>query len=187
MSENDNQLPYLETFSKAAELGSFTAAGKCLGMTQAAVSQRVYVLEKALRVALFQRQGGRVFVTDEGQKLYSYAQKILDLHREARQEITGKKISIAVEVLLAASSVPGQHLLPDIVAAFRKLHPSIKVKARQTDSLGVLALVEQGKVHLGLVGRRSDSMHLEFEPFAADEMRCLAIFGQVILLVGAVV
>jgi DNA-binding transcriptional LysR family regulator len=42
----DIQLPYLETFSKTAELNSFTGAGKVLGMSQAAVSQRIYALER---------------------------------------------------------------------------------------------------------------------------------------------
>lgn len=39
--QDDLRLPYLETFSKAAELSSFTAAAKALRLTQAAVSQRV--------------------------------------------------------------------------------------------------------------------------------------------------
>jgi LysR family transcriptional regulator, low CO2-responsive transcriptional regulator len=86
---DDVQLPYLETFSKAAELSSFTGAGTALRLTQAAVSQRVQALEKALNKSLFKRQGGRVLLTEAGQRLYEYAQRILDLHREARREVAG--------------------------------------------------------------------------------------------------
>jgi DNA-binding transcriptional LysR family regulator len=85
---DDLHLPYLETFSKAAELSSFTAAAKALRLSQAAVSQRVQAIEKTLDTALFKRQGGRVQLTAAGQKLYDYAQRILDLHREARREVT---------------------------------------------------------------------------------------------------
>ena len=46
----EDQLPHLGTFSKAAELSSFTAAAKTLGLTQAAVSQRIQALEKLLDV-----------------------------------------------------------------------------------------------------------------------------------------
>ena len=35
------QLPHLETFAEAAQAGSFTAAARALGLTQAAVSQRI--------------------------------------------------------------------------------------------------------------------------------------------------
>lgn len=170
MDADDGQLPYLGTFSKAAELGSFTAAGEVLGMTQAAVSQRIHALEKALGVALFQRRGGHVFLTKDGHKLYTYAQRILDLHREARQQVAREAAPVSGELLLAASTVPGEYLLPGILAVFRKQYPGIQVRASQTDSMDVLVQVEQGKAHLGLVGRTSDSAHLEFEPFAADEM-----------------
>src|SRR5438105_2110049 len=98
------RLPHLETFSKAAELSSFTGAAKALRLTQASVSQRVQALEKTLGTPLFKRQGGRVLLTEAGQKLYGYAQRILDLHREARREVTGHDAPVGGELSLAASS-----------------------------------------------------------------------------------
>jgi DNA-binding transcriptional LysR family regulator len=111
-NQEELQLPYLETFSKAAELSSFTGAAKAVRLTQASVSQRVQALERALGAPLFKRQGGRVLLTEAGQKLYDYAQRILDLHRQARREITGREAPAGGELSLAASSIPGEHLLP---------------------------------------------------------------------------
>src|SRR5205823_1842210 len=85
-----DQLPHLETFAKAAELSCFTAAARSLSLTQAAVSQRIQALERSLGVPLFRRQGGRAFLTDAGRSLYGYAQRILALHAEARQVVTGQ-------------------------------------------------------------------------------------------------
>jgi DNA-binding transcriptional LysR family regulator len=85
------QLPYLETFAQAAEQGSFTGAARALGMTQAAVSQRIQALEKELGTSLFRRQAGSVLLSDAGRRLYEYAQRILDLHRSARESIAGQK------------------------------------------------------------------------------------------------
>lgn len=166
----DLLLPYLDTFSRAAELASFTAAAAADGMTQAAVSQRIHALEKTLGVSLFERRGGRVLLTESGRKLYDFAQRILDLHRQARQEVTGRHTPIRGPLLLAASSIPGEYLLPGIVAVFHKQFPEIQVRASQMDSTQVLDQVEQGRVHLGLVGRTRDGSPLEFEPFATDEM-----------------
>jgi DNA-binding transcriptional LysR family regulator len=164
------QLPYLDTFAKAAELSSFTAAGRAMKMTQAAVSQRIQALEKMLKEPLFLRQGGHVLLTDAGRSLYSYAQRILSLHQEAIAEITGREAKLAGELILAASSVAGEHLLPELLARFQERHPHVQVRATVTDSRKVLEQVEQGHVHLGLVGGRSDSAHLEFRPFAKDEL-----------------
>jgi DNA-binding transcriptional LysR family regulator len=166
----DLQLPYLETFSKAAESSSFTAAATTLRLSQAAVSQRVQALEKILGTPLFKRQGGRVLLTEAGQKLYDYAQKILDLYREARREVTGHEIPVAGELLLAASSIPGEHLLPTLLAVFGQQHPQIRVRATVGDSMGVMAQVERGEVSLGLVGRKADNPHLEFRYLASDRM-----------------
>jgi DNA-binding transcriptional LysR family regulator len=164
------QLPHLETFAKAAELGSFTGAAKALHLTQAAVSQRIHVLEKALGKPLFQRRGGRVLLTEAGQKLYAYAQRILELHRDARHEITGHETPVAGELLLAASSIPGEHLLPALLAVFHQKHPHIQVRATVSDSMTVLSQVERGQVSLGLVGRKVDNPHLEFRFLARDRM-----------------
>ena len=166
----DLQLPYLETFSKAAESSSFTAAAKALRLSQAAVSQRVQALEKMLATPLFKRQGGRVLLTEAGQKLYDYAQRILDLHRAARREVTGRETPPAGELLLAASSIPGEHLLPTLLAGFGQRHPQIRVRATVSDSVAVMARVERGEVSLGLVGRKADNPHLEFRHLASDRM-----------------
>src|SRR3977135_3013820 len=101
-----DQLPYLDTFTKAAELNSFTAAARALGMTQAAVSQRIQALEQVLKEPVFHRQGGHVLLTDAGHRLYAFAERILALHREAIQDITGRESPLIGEVTIAASSVP---------------------------------------------------------------------------------
>jgi DNA-binding transcriptional LysR family regulator len=167
---DDLQLPNLETFSKAAELSSFTGAAKALRLTQASVSQRVQALEKTLGAPLFRREGGRVLLTEAGRKLYGYAQRILELHREARREVTGHNAPVGGELLLAASSIPGEHLLPSLLLQFGQKHPHIRVRATVSDSMGVMAQVERGEVSLGLVGRKTDDPHLDFRYLASDRM-----------------
>jgi DNA-binding transcriptional LysR family regulator len=163
-------LPHLETFAEAAESGSFTAAARVLGLTQAAVSQRIQALEQLLGVALFERHGGRVLLTEAGRRLHDYAQRILALHREAVHEVTGRRPPLTGELSLAASSVPGEYLLPELLARFRERHPHVQVRATVTDSAQVLHRVEQGEAHLGLVGGKADNPHLEFRCFACDRL-----------------
>lgn len=167
---NVEQLPHLETFAKAAELGSFTAAAQALGMTQAAVSQRIRALEQRLKASLFRRQGGHVFLSDAGQRLYPFAQRIFLLHQEARQEVTGQRTPLTGMLALAASSVPGEHLLPGLLELFRQKYPHVRIRASVADSQAVLHDVERGHVAIGLVGGRSDNEALVFRPFACDRL-----------------
>jgi DNA-binding transcriptional LysR family regulator len=164
------QLPHLETFALAAERNSFTAAARSLGLTQASVSQRIGALERTLGVALFDRRAGRVLLTEAGRRLYDYGRRILALHREAREEVAGRKAPLTGELSLAASSVPGEHLLPALLSAFRQRHPHVRVRAAVADSRAVLGQVEHGQAHLGLVGGKGDSPHLEYRCFACDTL-----------------
>jgi DNA-binding transcriptional LysR family regulator len=175
-----DQLPYLETFSRAAELSNFTEAAKVLKMTQAAVSQRIHALERSIGQSLFRRRGGRVLLTEAGQRLYDYAQRILELQREARQVLTGKETPVAGELLLAASSIPGEHLLPALLSVFGQKHPHIRVRATVSDSMTAMGQVEHGEVSLGLVGRKSDKPHLEFRHLASDRMVLVVPKGHVL-------
>src|SRR5438552_4644387 len=141
----DPPLPYLETFAKVAELASFTLAAKELGLTQAAISQRVHALEQALDTALFDRQPGKTAMTEAGQRLYLFAQRILALHHEAITQVTGRSAPLTGELALAASSIPGEHLLPAILAEFGREHPGVRVRVSVTDSLAVAKAVAEGQ------------------------------------------
>src|SRR5262249_30127815 len=72
------------------------------------------------------------------------------------------------ELAIAASSVPGEHLLPALLATFGAKHPQVRVQA------AVIGLVESGEVSVGLVGRRTNSADLEFRHLADDRMVMVA-------------
>jgi DNA-binding transcriptional LysR family regulator len=163
-------LPHLDTFLRAAELGGFTAAARDLGLTQAAVSQHIQQLEGSLRLSLFDRRGGRVSLSDAGQRLYAFAQRILALHAEAREAIARQPEAVTGELVLAASSIPGEHLVPRFLAAFRDRYPQVGVRVAMADTAAVVRQVERGHAHLGFVGGLSEGSRLEFTPIARDHL-----------------
>lgn len=64
-----DRLQRLATFEAAARLGSFSAAGRELGLAQPAVTRQIQALERALNVSLFQRHANRSTLTDAGHVL----------------------------------------------------------------------------------------------------------------------
>jgi LysR family transcriptional regulator, low CO2-responsive transcriptional regulator len=163
-------LPHLETFVEAAECSGFTAAARSLGISQAAVSQRIQQLESALGCQLFIRRNGGATLADAGVKLHEYARRILDLHNEACDAIKGKRIEVTGELVVAASSVPGEHLLPPLLAAFNARYPKVSVRLLVSDSAVVLDQLERREAHLGFVGNRSDRPGFDYRPFACDSL-----------------
>ncbi len=164
------ELPHLATFATVAERGSFTATAADLGITQAAVSQRIAVLENELHVSLFNRRAGRISLTEAGQRLYPYARKILDLHGQARTDIGGFQPTIAGDLPIAASSVPGECFLPALLSSFHEAHPGVHVRATVSDSGSVMQDVEKGQAMLGLVGQEAEKPTLEFRPIGSDSL-----------------
>ncbi len=166
------ELPHLSTFMRAAEQASFTAAASQLSITQAAVSQRIAVLEKELRLSLFNRQAGRIALTEAGQRLYEYARQILDLHEQARRSLGGFHPPVSGDLPIAASSVPGEYFLPPLLSAFHAEHPQVHVRATVSDSGLVLKDIEKGRAALGLVGQKTDHPNLEYRTIGSD---CLVL------------
>ena len=155
---------------RAAERGSFTAVAADLGITQAAVSQRIAVLEKELRVSLFDRRAGRIPLTEAGRRLYEYARKILNLHDQARKDLGGFHPPVSGDLSIAASSVPGECFLPALLSAFHEKHPQVHVRATVSDSGSVMKDVEKGQVVLGLVGQKAEKSDLESRHIGGDSL-----------------
>jgi DNA-binding transcriptional LysR family regulator len=165
-------LPHLDTFVLAAELGSFTQAARKIDppVTQAAVSQRIAALEEDLGLKLFDRVHGRVELTAPGRRLHEIALEIQTLHDQARREIAGHVENVRGDLSIAASSIPGEHMLPSFLSEFRQKNPSISVRAQIVDSSLVFDLVERGDAQLGLAGQVPNRPHMEYKPFGKDEI-----------------
>jgi DNA-binding transcriptional LysR family regulator len=162
------ELPHLWTFVKAAEHGSFTAAAAELGITQAAVSQRIATLEGEVRTSLFDRRAGRIALTDAGERLYEVARRILALHEEAKKALIGVAPNVAGDLPIAASSVPGECYLSALLSSFRERFPEVHVRASVGDSDSVMREVAKGDATLGLVGKKAEKPSLESRPIGTD-------------------
>jgi DNA-binding transcriptional LysR family regulator len=90
----------LETFLVLAELGSFTAAARRLGMSQPTVSQQVAALEKWAGGDLLLRGKSSVSLTPKGEVFSSYARRILSLYDDLALEMAGKAPSGAGPTVL---------------------------------------------------------------------------------------
>ena len=80
----------------------------------------------------------------------------------------------ATELLLGASTTPGEHLLPPALAAFARAHPEVPVRLSVKATEQVIADLSRGRVELAFVGARSAAPDLHFEDLAEDEIVLVA-------------
>lgn len=164
------EMRHLHTFVLAAELRSFTRAADALGVTQAAVSHHVAALERELNVSLFQRASRTVVPTEAGRTLYDYARRIVDLTEEARDAVTSIPSIVQGILRIAASTVPSEWLLPELLVEFHQLYPQIQARVSVSDSTSALRAVDSGAVELGIVGELPRATTLQVQAIARDEL-----------------
>ena len=179
------EIRLLKTFCIAAERGNFTRAAEELGLTQAAVSQQVSLLEKQFPVRLFQRRGRGVRLTRQGQQLYQFAQQILDLVAKATAALKEVESPLSGEFRIAASTVPAEWFLPEMLADFRTRWPDVRESLTVTDSRLAADMVEAGEADLGFVGELPHSSNFSAKAISEDELVLFVATGHALAEKGS--
>jgi DNA-binding transcriptional LysR family regulator len=141
----------LQVFHTVARLLSFTKAADSLHMTQPAVTFQVRQLEEYFNTRLFDRTHNRISLTDVGEKVFVYSEQILGLYREMDNDIrtlTGEIIGVLV---IGASTTVAEYMLPSLLGEFQSLFPKVKLRLKVSNSLGVIHMVENNDIDIGLV------------------------------------
>lgn len=118
METNPTQLGTIAVFCKAAELGSFTAAAKAMGLTPAAVSRGVGRLEERLGTRLFRRTTRSMSLTEGGQTYYAQCREAINQIDEAEKNITGQQTEPRGLLRISAPSTYAFHRLLPRLAEF---------------------------------------------------------------------
>lgn len=161
-------LKQLEAFVATAEYSSFTKAAEVMFLTQSTVSSHISALESTLGVRLIQRSARqRVTLTKEGELVYREAKDILD-RCQALQDL--KNHDHRNQLVIGASSVPGQCLMPELMADFLELYPQSHYVQLRGDSMRIHQYLAQGKANLGFVGIAANPKEYHYHPVAEDRL-----------------
>ena len=126
-----DRLRRIRAFCHVARLGSISAAGNHVMMSQPSVSQQVRKLEEELDVALFERHGPRIKLTYAGEMLYVRAMPLvegIDRLPDTFAELHHGVVSDALVIGVGESSAAS--LLPEYLKRFHERWPAIGVEIR---------------------------------------------------------
>lgn len=141
----------LRQFIAVAEELNFRRAAQRLHMTQPPLTQGIQRLEAQLGLQLFDRSQPRVRLTAAGAALLDEARVLLSQTEKAIE--TARRAERGLTSLLRVSFVPsvGQHLLPDIVLAFRRDHPAAHLELTAQTSSQQLEGLRRGTVDVAII------------------------------------
>jgi len=163
----------LETFLAVAEERSFSRAAARLHRTQPAVSQVIAKLEAELGETLLDRSSRDGTLTDAGEVLREYAQKMLNLRSDAEAALVELRSVHTGTLNVAANEYTCLYLLP-VLDAFRKEHPRVKVAVQRALASRIADEVLQHSVELGVVSFRPEDPQVRSVVVYRDELVCIA-------------
>jgi DNA-binding transcriptional LysR family regulator len=163
-------LRLVEIFCRVYEERSFSRAARVLDLTQPTISTHIKDFEAALGTPLFNRLGREIQPTEAGTFLYRHAKSILSFKRTLVTRMEQFLNRIEGDLVVGASSVPGEYLLPGLLVGFRARHPGVLPRLRISDTVATLEDLRRGDIPLGVVGNTVDDGDLVFQRFAADAL-----------------
>lgn len=194
------ELRHLRYFSAVAEEAHFRRAAEALHVSQPTLSLQVQELEKELGVALFDRIGRRVRLTQAGQVFRDYARRalaVLDEGKAALGEIDGMlRGSLSVGVVQTVNA----YLIPSVIARFSTDYPNVRLRVEELAAAEIENGVLDGSLDLGIsflppAHKEIESERLFEEEFVLvvppahrlagrDRMRLAELAGEPLCLLG---
>lgn len=169
-------LRQLRAFLAVARLGSFSRAAESLHVSQSALSGLIKELEVVLGVPVFDRSTRKIQLAEVGRKLHPIVEKVIQDLDAALDEVTSLKALKTGMVRMAAPQLMSCTLLPEVIAAYRIVHPDIQIRLVDCVVESVLPRVFSSEVDFGIGPERDPSP--EITARTLFEMPFMAVFPQ---------
>lgn len=160
----------LKIFHTVARLLNFTKAAEELHMTQPAVTFQIRQLEEQFNTRLFDRTHNKVTLTDVGDQVFQYADRILKMYDDMTRSITDMTGDVSGGVSLGASTTIAEYVLPLLIGEFKVKHPDVRISLKESNTEDIVSMVENNVVDLGIVEGYVNNKNLVVEECKKDQL-----------------
>src|SRR5262245_3095949 len=146
-------LDQLQTFVAIADTGSFTRAAEEVHRTQSAVSMQMRRLEERIGKALFEKEGRSNKLSEEGERLLSYARRLIHLNRETLAAFDDRRLEGTIRI--GTPDDYADRFLPEIMARFARSNPRVELTVICEPTPGLVEHIKRGNLDLAIVTHSS--------------------------------
>jgi DNA-binding transcriptional LysR family regulator len=167
-------LHQLRIFQAVAQQRSYSHAAEVLFLSQPGVSLQVKALEKSVGLPLFEKSGRTLRLTEAGQELLAYSERIFALLDETQlvlEELSGARRGT---VKVAASTTAGIYIVPAALGGFHKENPKVKLTLDVVNRFTVQERLLNDEVDMAVMGLIEDTHDLEVAEFVPNELVVIA-------------
>jgi DNA-binding transcriptional LysR family regulator len=164
------ELRHLRYFEAVARHSHVTRAAAELHIAQPALSKQISQLEQELGVALFDRVGRNVRLTEAGEALLPHARAVMAQVEAARAEMSERIGLRRGRATVGTPPTVGTQLLPSVLAEFNRRYPGIELRLHEAGVQTLLDLLETGLTDVAVVTLPVEDEHLTVVPLFTEEM-----------------
>jgi len=147
-----NNLNQLRAFFLAAREKNLTRAAESLCVTQPAVTMQIKSLEHALGMKLIQKCGSDFHLTEVGNVLFRYLERIFGIVEEMEYALKGYTELAQGSLKLGTTRSFARYFMPDLISRYQDLYPKVKVFLKEGNSQEILDGIMSFEYDLGLIG-----------------------------------
>ena len=166
----------LAALHAVARLGSVSRAATELHLTQPAISIQIKLLEDAAGMPLLEREGRGIRLSGAGEVLSGYAARILDLWREAGDEMAAQRGGFSGTLRVGAVTT-AEYLLPPLLVAFADGRPEVKIQLKVGNRDDIVRMLAGQEIDVAIMGRPPAELKTKAVSFARHPMAFLAAPG----------
>lgn len=168
------EIHQLRYFVAAAEAGSMTLAARRCRVAQPSLSQQIRKLEDGLEVALFDRVGRGIALTEAGRALLPRARRILAEVAETRENLRAEVESGAGRLAIGAIPTIAPYLLPPVLAGLRSEFPGCELVVREDLTANLVEAVVHHELDVAITSTPIDHELVEVEVVGREELLVVA-------------
>ncbi len=166
-------LKQLLAFHTVARLGNVSSAAAELHLTQSAVSIQIALIEAAVGTPLLLRTGRGVRLTEAGELLQNYAERVLALWHEMSDGMA-MQLGAFTGTLRVGAVTTSEYWLPSLMVAFVSEHPKVKVKLMTGNRDEIVRALAAQEIDVAVIGNPPDELKPTSATFAKNPMGFLA-------------
>lgn len=163
-------LNQLRVFYHAAKLQNFTRASEELCITQPGVTAQVRHFEENSNLVLFKKKGRKVFLTEEGKILLSYAKKMFDMEKELEDVIEELRELRRGVLKIGTTKAYARLFMPVLISNYHQRYPNIRIKLDEGSSREMIYSLLDFRNEIAIIARAVDHPDVTFVPFSQEEL-----------------
>lgn len=160
-------------FCAIVDYGSMSKAAEALYCSQPALSKQIITLEKEIGYPLFNRNGKKMTLNENGRLLYTFGRHLEKDFNQLKSDLYALNCSSRREVCFGATNYIGTYLLPSILMDFKKSHPDIPVSFTLNFFPNILEMLNQDVISFALMPDDGETVYSNTYtcyPFCDDQM-----------------